>query len=793
MKTQFPGSWAHRAASLFLFVAFIFSGALSAQAQILPIDGFESAGPPAPDANGIIGDPLNTFAGNAGEWVTAFSRAAAMVTLEVNSNPLYVTAGTKSLRINQVGDSGAGAATHFNDSAASLGNNPVTVGPWFDELRARFANYQTVGANPGNWDLKIDFVIDPTLIPAAIPAQEDSEFLQIGVLSNSGGIFQRANLANSVVFLDNGEIEALRTAGVPATYTLVAPASEMRFDFVTPPVAHGIGFSINGWWGVGSTLSIFADNIRFENRNPITAADLNGDLVLNRLDWGIFIANHYSPTATTLAQGDVDGDGDNDFDDFTRFEEIWDANSVVPFASMLAGVPEPSSIIIVTLGALVVGLNRRVRRTLATPLLVLLALGISLGQMASPAHAVLETFTLYNFENGLNPPDNFEVSGDAIAGSSVAASSIGATNGTGSMAMNTPLSGFNWVATNDMFGDDPAYGFMNQALDKGAQYFDLRMDLTFRPGDFTGGEFATFANASLRIQNSNDPLTVTDPGLSYDFVGTQTLTFSQPLTAWGLPAQGGVAGFYRFDIGVNGDWDLGPGIVHVDNIRLVQTAEVPLLKLRVNTATGATTLVNQSGSAISMNYYEITSEADAASADFDGDTDIDGRDFLLWQRGGSPNPFSAGDLALWQDQYGGGGGGGGEGSLNRPAWNSLDDQNLDIFDGVDPDLIPGSNPVEGWAEAGGSGSTRLTEAFLVGQSTIANAAPPISLGNIFTVGSDQNLVFRYREPARNGFLRTGIVEYFSPLGALSVPEPSSLLLGSLGLAVLSLRRRHKQG
>ena len=38
--------------------------------------------------------------------------------------------------------------------------------------------------------------------------------------------------------------------------------------------------------------------------------------------------------------------------------------------------------------------------------------------------------------------------------------------------------------------------------------------------------------------------------------------------------------------------------------------------------------------------------------DFDGDGDVDGRDFLIWQRGDSPNPLSAGDLAIWQAQYG---------------------------------------------------------------------------------------------------------------------------------------------
>jgi fibronectin-binding autotransporter adhesin len=38
--------------------------------------------------------------------------------------------------------------------------------------------------------------------------------------------------------------------------------------------------------------------------------------------------------------------------------------------------------------------------------------------------------------------------------------------------------------------------------------------------------------------------------------------------------------------------------------------------------------------------------------DFDNDGDVDGRDFLIWQRGGSPNGATAGDLAQWQANYG---------------------------------------------------------------------------------------------------------------------------------------------
>jgi hypothetical protein len=38
--------------------------------------------------------------------------------------------------------------------------------------------------------------------------------------------------------------------------------------------------------------------------------------------------------------------------------------------------------------------------------------------------------------------------------------------------------------------------------------------------------------------------------------------------------------------------------------------------------------------------------------DFNGDGQVNGRDFLAWQRGNSPNPLSAADLADWQANYG---------------------------------------------------------------------------------------------------------------------------------------------
>lgn len=51
---------------------------------------------------------------------------------------------------------------------------------------------------------------------------------------------------------------------------------------------------------------------------------------------------------------------------------------------------------------------------------------------------------------------------------------------------------------------------------------------------------------------------------------------------------------------------------------------------------------------------QLTVAGSSTPGDFDGDGDVDGRDFLIWQRGDSPVPLSAVDLADWQTNYGDG-------------------------------------------------------------------------------------------------------------------------------------------
>jgi hypothetical protein len=57
---------------------------------------------------------------------------------------------------------------------------------------------------------------------------------------------------------------------------------------------------------------------------------------------------------------------------------------------------------------------------------------------------------------------------------------------------------------------------------------------------------------------------------------------------------------------------------------------------------------------VSSRNVEFFNLAALPDGDYNNDGRVDGRDFLLWQRGQSPNPLSAGDLQAWQANYGGG-------------------------------------------------------------------------------------------------------------------------------------------
>lgn len=84
----------------------------------------------------------------------------------------------------------------------------------------------------------------------------------------------------------------------------------------------------------------------------------------------------------------------------------------------------------------------------------------------------------------------------------------------------------------------------------------------------------------------------------------------------------------------------------VNPAALTYTGAVPL----TGTVTVKARLLSTSGAWSGL--VEATFDVQSLIGDFDGDGDVDGRDFLAWQRGSSPTPLSSSDLTDWQGNYG---------------------------------------------------------------------------------------------------------------------------------------------
>ncbi len=136
-----------------------------------------------------------------------------------------------------------------------------------------------------------------------------------------------------------------------------------------------------------------------------------------------------------------------------------------------------------------------------------------------------------------------------------------------------------------------------------------------------------------------------------------------------------------------------------------------LLKLEINTVTGATRIYNDTTTEFDINAYRIT----------------------------SPDPNN---------------------SLNFAGWDSLSDKNplVDPVDGPDAGTILGDGIGETWDEAGGSDNSVLAESFLLGSSVFGENREE-SLGLAFQPGaSTDGLKFEYRSAA-NGAVFEGDITF----------------------------------
>ena len=230
------------------------------------------------------------------------------------------------------------------------------------------------------------------------------------------------------------------------------------------------------------------------------------------------------------------------------------------------------------------------------------------------------TQVLYSFEDGLNGffYPNFEVEPETILSQ---VSGTGVTDGDHSLAITKPTAPWTWDARVVMTGD-PLQALQDALADNIDDYV-LEIDVTYVAADLPSDLFSIDMHVSF--ESNLDSWSQDWPHALITEPTDQTITVKIPLNSFELTPGLTSANFH---LGFGGGWS-GEATVYVDRIALTDTTFVA-----------------------------------PENADFDGDGDVDGQDFLVWQRGfGATGGLAQGDadgsgevdgadLAIWKSQFG---------------------------------------------------------------------------------------------------------------------------------------------
>lgn len=548
---------------------------------------------------------------------------------------------------------------------------------------------QTAAQNPLLSRFEFDVTYDTSLIP-----QGSVTFINQQLAMNTDSGWSQWDFGTELT--DGMTDETLHFAVPLSRFGTLSPGSS--------PVI--LLFAVNSNWGAGLPGTLFYDNLLISEIVP----DLDDSGLIDINDWTIFIGAHLTDISglsfdERFGLGDLDSDGDNDFEDFVIFEAGFDAaNGVGSFQDMLASIPEPATAVFFLLGGLVMLTARRRRAKCA--IVALCCVGwlfpaTTFAQLLNSWETGLESWIVTDFGN---PP------------TSIATSTSFPTDGSQSLAVTNDEDGFFWSTKVNYGSADAQFTAFADAVDVGISNYALEFDVTFDTDSIPTG--VTTSSISVAL-NSSGGWFEYGGLIGWDGVSTETAHVSIPLdqavfpptNGTGMLVPGSATTFYQVNLGIDGDWGIQPATFYFDKLELVQLTEPAMLMVEVDRADRTTRIMNDSGSgSVEFNYYTLTS---------------------------------------------------GLMSLDRDGWDSLDSQNIDAVDGSDPGLDPGDSPGEGWDEAGGSDSTNLTEAFLLGSSTLG-VGQSFAIGQAYNNSVDaQDLVFRYQDLTRPNRLTTGTVVYIN--------------------------------
>lgn len=579
--------------------------------------------------------------------------------------------------------------------------------------------------------------------------------------------------------------------------------------------------------------------------DPIGIADYNFNGMVDDGDWPIIRDNLISDVSAltpfqAYLKGDLNGDGMVDRADFRQFKTLYLADNP---GGGLFGVPEPSTVLLLTLGAAIAPFVRRrsVQRTVSAALVVV-CLYLAVAQDAKAVNLFSDTFNrpdsrnidaslagITNNTGTVLPIDGVYTQPHLDPNNDPGPQDADAVNGGGSQIIGNALQLAVGAGTSNAFVN---HNFTNPVITSDGGFM-VSLNLLGVASGSTLNEFGGGFAVGMSLAEANSADDAFSGGATPSPVMTSGLN---NITTLGLPVDPDVISDFWVVLRANSTlaWGGNTGIVQGLNVG-------------ANTGTVSVKFATQGFSAGQSVAYEVFFNSVSQgfgsfiwSEDMANYIGLDARDGtgvtmdnlavesvtdaainVLRVKVNTTSgvvSIAGGDVANTLDFY----------EIHSAGMGLL----TGGFTGLAaaPGFPAGNGSGNGWEINGVQSTSRLHESYLQSSSTVAAGASAVSLGTIYNTGlNTQDLQFFYDLP--NGTTRMGFVEYvtgtpgdfdvdgdvdgddfllwqrnpgigsladweanygFSPLSAAvsSVPEPSSFVLGLSFLAWFWQRRRN---